>query len=195
MATDKKTRIRYVRSSHWTTIKWETGSWFTECRGFLVCLKQQTLEWSQNLFITLPTELGTVIPNRIQPFHGGSIYLLWKDCFPGGRQVCIMEFCSFISPKVSLRSLRSWVEDSSPPTFPLLPVSKIMLKNRAEKLAEGTRGAAGDGGNEWNKMDYEFENCQLSCIIQLRALAQWSATIQIFQLKWLYIQASKLTIK
>ena len=140
MARDKKTRIRYVRSSHWTTIKWETGSWFIECQGFLVCLKQQTLEWSQNLFITLPIELGTVIPNRIQPFHGGSIYLLWKDCFPGGTQVCIMEFCSFISPKLSLRSLRSWVEDSSPPTFPLLPVSKIMLKNRAEKLAEGTRG-------------------------------------------------------
>ena len=77
-------------------------------------------------------------------------------------------------------------------TFPLLPVSKMMPKNRAEKLAEGQRGR---GGNEWNKMDYEFENCQLSCIIQPRALAQWSATIQIFQLKWRYIQASKLTIK
>lgn len=76
-------------------------------------------------------------------FSRGSIYLLWRDCFPGGGQVCIMEFWSFISPKVSLRSLRSWVEESSPPTFPLLPVSKIMLKNRAEKLAEGTRGGMG----------------------------------------------------
>lgn len=50
-----------------------------------------------------------------------------------------------------------------------------------EKLPEGTKWV-GEGEGE-NVMDYESENCQLSCIVQSRALAQGSAMIQIFQLK------------
>lgn len=41
-----------------------------------------------------------------------------------------------------------------------------------EQSREASRRDKGDGGGEGNKMDYEFENCQLSCIIQLRAPAQ-----------------------
>lgn len=108
----------------------------------------------------------------------------------------VTEFCSFTSPKGRLRRLESCLKESMPCHLPSVTVSKIMPKNRAEKLAASIRDKeVGGGGDEGNKMDYEFENCQLSCIIQLRALAQCSATIQIFQLKWLYIQASKLTIK
>ena len=81
-ARDKRARIPYVRSSHWTPIKWETSSCFIEHRGFLVCLKQQTLEWSQNLFITLPIELGTVVPNEIQSFYGEVSICFGETAFP-----------------------------------------------------------------------------------------------------------------
>lgn len=144
-ARDKRTRIRSVRSSHWTTIKRETGSWFIECRGFLVCLKQQTLEWSQNLFITLPTELGTVVPNGIQSFHGEVSICFGETAFPEVDRFALWSTgLSFSQRWVSGASGPEW-RNLVPPTFLLLPVSKIMLKNRAEKLAEGTRGRGGWG--------------------------------------------------
>lgn len=79
-----------------------------------------------------------------------------------------------------------------PPYLPSITSFKDYAKEQGRKASRRDKEG---GGDEGNKMDYEFENCQLSCIIQLRALAQCSATIQNFQLKWLYIQASKLTIK
>lgn len=52
-----------------------------------------------------------------------------------------------------------------------LTVPHIMQKVKTEELAEGPIAGCGEWGGEKksHKIDYEFENCQLSCIIQLRA--------------------------
>jgi hypothetical protein len=50
-----------------------------------------------------------------------------------------------------------------------MDLSEITPKMADEKLPEGTKWV---GEVRGNRMDYEFENCQLSCIIQSRALAQ-----------------------
>lgn len=107
----------------------------------------------------------------------------------------VTEFCSFTSPKGRLRHLESCLKESMPRHLPSITSFKDYAQEQGRKASIRDKEAGWGGGDEGNKMDYEFENCQLSCIIQLRALAQCSATIQIFQLKWLYIQASKLTIK
>lgn len=185
--------MNHVRSTHWATTKWETTyeSWFIDRQGFLASL-QQTLKWSPNLPILLPPGLGALVPNGMKSFHGKYLLVLrllsWR--WTGLHHGALL----FNFPKGESRSLRSPLEESLPRHLPSVSSFKGYAKEQ-DREASRRDGGGVKGGGKWNKMDYEFENCQLSCIIQLRALAQWSATIQIFQLKWLYIQASKLTIK
>lgn len=190
MARGGRSIISHIRSVHWITSKWETGSQFIKCQGFLAWLQQRTPQ-VKRFFMILPTGPGALVPNGMKTFHGKVFVRLWGS-FPGGVEVCIMQFYSFIYTKVSLGSLRSWLEESISPNLPSVSSFKVYAKGWGR---EASRRDKWEGGDEGNEMDYEFENCQLSCIIQLGALAQWWATIQIFQLKWLYIQASKLTIK
>lgn len=141
---------------------------------------------SKATIFSLSCQLGWALaPHGTESFRGKVLGLR-------GVQVCITELCSSASPKVSLRNLKSWLEESISPHLSPIASFEDYTEGRDSKTS---RRDWGKGASEWNKMDYEFENCQLSCIIQFRALAQCSATIQIFQLKWLYIQASKLTIK
>lgn len=184
----KRTRIRSVRSSHWTTIKRETGSWFYRMlRGFLVCLKQQTLSEAK-IFLLPYLRTWNCGSKWNSVFSRGSIYLLWRDCFPRGGQVCIMELWSFIFPKVSLRSLRSWVENPSPH----LP-SVTRFKDDAEEQGRSYEGTRGMG----NRVKQNGLNLKIANYLVSYSSEPWhnDHTIQIFQLKWLYIQASKLTIK
>lgn len=58
------------------------------------------------------------------------------------------------------------------PFSSLPPLVLSGITTGKDSSREATERDKVGGGGEWNKMDYEFENCQLSCIIQSRAPAQ-----------------------